>query len=258
MGGIAIVMTYFNRLPQLQRTIRTIRETTVTDYDIVIVDDASPEKLEIEGDRIHLLRIEPEWKRWINEDVASNTGLRYAISNLEAEKIIIQNPECFHVGDVIRYTGEHLTDENYIAFGAFSISQKITENPDIDIHQIIAANNRSARFDHDNGWYNHSIHRASGYYFCGALTAANFRKLNGFDERLADGLAYQDDHLKWRIKQAAIRVEIVDSPFVVHQWHPNGHPHPNATELIRRNANLYNEFKKTKEFKAVHIYSPDL
>ena len=45
MKKIAIVMTYYDRWRQLQKTLETIAQTTHANYRIVLVDDASPEPI---------------------------------------------------------------------------------------------------------------------------------------------------------------------------------------------------------------------
>ena len=72
-GGsmLSICMTYYNRRPQLYRTLRTIEQSALPreDYEVIIVDDASaeeykltPKDLEQFDININLVSVTPEEK----------------------------------------------------------------------------------------------------------------------------------------------------------------------------------------------------
>ena len=111
---ISIVMAYYNRQAQLGYTLKTINRSAYKDVEIVIVDDFSaedeqPELIckqfpELNFNIIHMRDL-VEKKSYCNPCIPYNTGFRAS----QGDKIIIQNPECCHIGDVISYTAEHLT-----------------------------------------------------------------------------------------------------------------------------------------------------
>jgi GT2 family glycosyltransferase len=95
-----------------------------------------------------------------------------------------------------------------------------------------------------------------GYHFCSAITPANLKKVNGFDERLKDGIAYEDNVFLHHVRNLGLKVEITEDPYVFHQFHyeeKNRDP-----ELIRKNAKLWNYIRTLNEKRAVHKITPDL
>ena len=95
-----------------------------------------------------------------------------------------------------------------------------------------------------------------GFHFCNAMTAANLRKLNGMDERLWEGIAYEDNMFKHQIQNLGLRFEFIDDPFVYHQWHDRFYEI--TEELVKRNYTTYLELQKSADYRAVHVITPDL
>jgi hypothetical protein len=157
------------------------------------------------------------------------------------------------VGDVLKYAVENVTEDNYLTFGCYSID-KVTFLHGWDGTTL----NRPVNIDMGIGWYNHSVHRPVKYDFCSALTTNNIIRLNGYDERFSAGCAYGDDFLLHRIHCLGLKTKIVDSPFVVHQWHENSTPKANGSELIARNNLLFQQLRIRHAHKATHIYTEDL
>ena len=249
-------MAYNDREEQLKKTVATMDQSVFQDWHAVVVDDGSKQPISAEWERVTVIRIPPEDKLWHNPEPAYNTGIRYAIQELDPEVIILQNPECYHVGDVISYAYNNVSSSNYLSFAAFSLDEKTTKEPH-NINHLITHNNTNVSGDFRLGWYNHPVHRPVGYDFCAAIHPGNMILLNGYDERFSDGLAFGDDYLLHRVKAMGLNLQIVDTPFVVHQWHTRNLP-KNARELINRNATLWRSLSQTKETRAIHIYTPDI
>ena len=72
-------------------------------------------------------------------------------------------------------------------------------------------------------------------------------KLNGFDERFANGIGFDDDEFLYRIKMF-LNVEIHDEPFALHQWHYSENnffaKHTNVGQALRKNQTLFNTITK--------------
>jgi glycosyltransferase involved in cell wall biosynthesis len=252
---IAIVMTYYDRQYQLMKTLDSFLRYNSNDFRVVIVDDGSPEDIKIKKYPFDVTILKIKDKKWTNPEPVYNTGLKYALIK-KPDIIILQNAECYHASDILGYA-KTVTEKNYISFGCYSIDYENTFS-DHDIGKIIAANNSGIVANCTNGWYNHPIHRPKGFEFCSAITAANIRKLNGYDERLSLGLWYGDDYLLSRIKMLGLAVEITSEPFVVHQWHQNTQALPNAAELIEKNRLLFLELLSRNEYRAHHLFTLDL
>lgn len=277
MKKVVIVMTYYDRPFQLRQTLDSIDSFYVPNLEIVIVDDGSPyndvNPVVTAGNK-HVIRIEPNEKNWHSPVVPQNIGVQKAL-DLGAEIIILQNAECRWMGNIADYARLNLTQENYISFACYSLDEKNTFDPELmnNIHFIIQRNNEGAMSDGSLSWYNHKTKRAVGYDFCAAITRENILKLNGYDERYSDGIAYSDDDLVMRVKRLGLKIEIPEpmwlnlgfafdfrTPFVLHQWHYSGVSQYDKTELVHKNKALYEGLGSdgSGNYRAVHQVTPDL
>jgi glycosyltransferase involved in cell wall biosynthesis len=254
---VVIVMTYFDRQYQLDRTLKSLAESKHRDFEVVIVDDGSKEPIlrGMSSFPITVLRVEPEDKKWTNPEPAYNIGLKHALS-LNPDIVMIQNAENYHVGDVISYA-TNVTDQTYIAFGCFSLDKESTFS-DHNINELIQAHQHKVIISGAIGWYNHPRFRPNAFDFCTAITAKNIKTLNGFDERFSDGYAMGDCNLIDRIRKMGLQVEITEYPFVVHQWHYH-FDYPGYYERLHaKNKLIYLNLKRERNFKAKHVYTKDL
>lgn len=243
---ISIVSAYYNRKDLLFNTLKSLENSKYKDFEFIIVDDCSDDEHRVEDFKdifpfLKIIRLEKKDKWYVNPCVVFNIGFK----EVKGDIVIIQNPECLHVGDILDTTSKIKEDE-YISFGCYSLTKEKTEkiSKNIisgDIKNIINTNPRVITFDGDDGWYNHSQFRPAGYHFCSAITKKNLDDLGGFDENFALGIAYDDDEFLFRIKKKNMDIKIIDEPFVAHQWHygTNNYQQLNATELINRNRTLF-------------------
>lgn len=247
-----IVLTYFERKAQLINTINSFHQYKGKDIVIVVVDDDSVKEpaseLLLESGTFPATVINVTRKRWVNSSVPYNMGLEVALE-YKPDIVLIQNAECYHAGDIIGHAEKYLTEANYISYGCYSLP-KDSEIPPKTMWP------QGATYDGEGAWYNHSIYRAVGYHFCSAITPANLKKVNGFDERLAGGIAYEDNVFLHHIRNLGLKVDIVDDPYVFHQYHYEGRNHD--PELIRKNAKLWNYIRTLNEKRAIHKITPDL
>jgi glycosyltransferase involved in cell wall biosynthesis len=209
---ISIVLTYYNRRTQFLKTLESIRY--FGDPEIIVVDDASDERIDdIEG--INLIRIEAEQKWWQNPCVPYNMGFSKATGDI----IIIQNPECIHVGDILSYASK-LKPGHVFSFGAYSLDYHLSydEYNPYALKQLIINEPQRCQVAH-HGWYNHSVYRPEALHFCNAITRKDLKRIGGFDERYARGTGHDDNDMVMRIRRAKIDLRIIDDPFVIHQKH---------------------------------------
>jgi len=259
---ISIVTAYHNRKKLFINTLKTINKFKGDkEVEVIAVDDCSSEEdriEDLEGDFpfLKVIRIEKENKWYINPCAVFNIGFKEA----KGDVIIVQNPECIHVGEVINKSSK-INENEYLSFGCYSIDQNKTniltnfleKEFDLDtILNIIEPNHKPVTHDGDNGWYNHSLLRPVGYHFCSAITKKNLDDLGGFDERFAHGIAFDDNEILIRIQKKGLNIKIVNNPFVVHQWHYSTHnyQHLNVHELIDKNRKLLEIIKQEPNWQS--------
>lgn len=264
---ISIVTSYYNRKPQFTNTLKTISKSKQIDnLELIVVDDCSSEEHSLEGIStlfpfVKLITLKKADRWYTNPCIPFNKAIKAATGDI----IVIQNPECLHVGDILDDIANNVTDTNYITYGVYSIDKETTgfvsDLPYEDDYifdmiraQISPMNNVNYAGEGKACWYNHSIHRPASYHFIGAMTKKNMDALNGFDERYSNGIGFDDDEFLFRVKLMGLDVKIHDKPFGIHQWHYSENNFfansPNVSDALQKNQNLFNnETKKAKTWR---------
>ncbi len=242
---ITIVLLYWNRKEQLLRTLESFCESKNENFNLIIVDNNSPEPLKLNPYpfEIRIIRLTNQSfaKNYIS---AHNYGLYHALKN-NPDKIIIQHAEIFHNGDVISYS-DRVTDKTYISFACYSLGAgEFSDN--------FTINNKCMTFDGESSWYNHPVYRPRYTHFCAAITAENLRKLNGFDERFCNGIWFDDDYFLLQIRRLGLEVELCTEPFVLHQHHWIA---MSDRAKINTNQIVYNSLQN-ESYRAKHLLTPD-
>jgi glycosyltransferase involved in cell wall biosynthesis len=250
MQKISIVLTYYQRLRQLLNTLESFKQYNPDDFNVIIVDDDSPDDIILAEYPYDITLLKVKDKTWINPGPAYNVGFKEAINN-GAENIIIQNAECYHCGDIISAVKKNITEKKYLSFGCYALSK------DQDIN-FKALNMRTATCNGDSAWYNHSRYRPEALHFCSALTVGNLKKLNGFDERFAFGIGFDDNYFIHQVKTLGLQVQFIDDPYVFHQYHYDVRSSPHVEEKYLANSNTCIQLRKRFEFRAKHLLTPDL
>lgn len=255
MAKIAVCMPYYDRQYQLDKTLVTLAQSAHKDFVVVIADDNSPTPLKLPDLGFEIDYFKVGKKTWVNCAPVHNMAFHRAMKH-RPDIIMIQSPECYHVGDVLSHAVGHLTGENYIAYACFHLNKETTLKPH-DIEELSKTDTVISTNGGDNGWWNHSTKYYQPQYWCAAITTENLMRVNGIDERFADGYAIEDGWFIDQIQRAGMRIDVVDYPFVVHQWHNRVYPR-NCMALVEKNKRLWNELKKTTEYRSVHHITPDL
>jgi GT2 family glycosyltransferase len=235
---ISIVMSYYNRIDLLRYTLKTFTQSKEQDFEVIIVDDFSSPEHNIDniGEEFLSLNIKvinmaargP--KTWFNPCVPYNVGFRESKGDI----VILQNPECCHIGDVISYAKNNTRNDNYLTFHCWACNKG-------DVRTLHATGEILVGDAHNTGkakWYNHKEHSPTKYHFTSAITRKNLCELNGFDEAFALGHSYDDDEFVQRIINKGLNIEFVEEPYVIHQWHPKMYDNPLAPPATVDNREL--------------------
>ena len=269
---ISIVTAFYNRRELFLTTLKSIAASPHRrNVEIIVVDDASVAHEQIDDVPslfdldITVVKVRSEDKWWRNPCIPFNM----AFNRARGDVIIIQNPECVHCGDILGTALSQLRTKTYLNFGCYSADAELTRRVqavDFVAPQLAARLegvlkpmvNRGTVGDAETGWYNHSQHKANRLHFCSAITRQDLEGLGGFDERYANGMAFDDNDLLTRIIRKGMDVQVVDSPFVIHQFHGATHYAANAAAYQRNSALFQNVTLKESTSRVFSRYYPCL
>ena len=233
---ISIVCTYHNRKSQFIATLNTIKfqieNSDLEDVEVICVNHNSGEE-----NNIDVLSKDFNFLKVINLNTdTKNPCIPYNVgfSNTVGDKIIIQNAECCHIGNIIQKTSERLNEDNYLSFACYStdlstsnLIKSITSSYNEGLveaikNKVYSLPQRGPVFL-GNSWYNHSRFSPRNLHFTTAITKNNLDRLKGFDERYANGMDYDDDDFIMRVNRLNLEIVNIDDPFSVHLYHTSSY-----------------------------------
>ena len=249
---ISIVMTACNRSKQTYFTLQTIQNSSHKAIQVIIVDDSdadpiTKEELEKYPFYIDFISIKRQNKNWINPVVNYNIGFQY----IKGSKVVIQNAEVCHVGDVLGYMSSQMILDNYYicdvraskSNGTNDIIYQYNTN-NIDIY------NSNELF---GIWYQ-GRERLVNYHFLAGMTTDTFNKIKNFSYDYTNGRSYDDDDFLLKIIANKI---IINNLFYdkynfggIHLWHSSNIK--KIRKKIESNENIFNKkneyYKKTEKY----------
>lgn len=206
---ITIVMTAHERSKQVYFTLSTISKCSFKDIQIIIVDDSTNDKINIEeltkfNIHIEFITINRDKKFWANPCINYNIGFQY----IRGSKVVIQNGEVCYVGDVLQYVSNNVIDNNYYVFDVkpvrdFQCNEIIYSEKDLNIDIFSKDIYLSSCY---NGWYQHTIYRNANYHFLAAVSKNTFDKINEFSYDYSFGSGYDDDDYVLKINYHIIKI----------------------------------------------------
>lgn len=250
---ISIIMTASNRSNQTYYTLDTFARSTFKNIHVVVVDDSDSDPLEEHILRrypfyIDFIKVNRQSKSWHNPCVNYNVGFQH----VKGSKVIIQNAEVCHVGDVLQYVADNVNEFAYhvfdvVASNGFASNKRIhelgTESLNILQHaylfQVI--------------WYQ-SVNRNAQYHFLTAMPRAIFDIIGGFSFDYSYGCSYDDNDFLLRIKSKNIPINTLFHTDVnvmgIHQYHVFA---PNSWDQGKEQCDRLLE-SKTKLYMATNKY----
>lgn len=223
---VSIVMTYFERKQQTERTLESfVYHGYFENVEIIIVDDGSiKEPLATvripSGLNVKTIYLDPKKKWYSNPCIPFNVGFK----NASGKIVILQNAECFHFHNIIEHAIKNMKEKHYLVYSCLSISENIynfynkLENFPEVLKNTVFPDRKSSSLG-DFGWYCHSIFNPRALHFCSAISRTDLKKLKGFDRHYAKGICFDDDEFLHRVTKLCDTIKIVDEYSVIHQWH---------------------------------------
>ena len=252
----SIIMAYYKRSEQLKFTIKTFLKSKNKNFELIICNDGSDDDINIDYPfPVLLININKKYKddkQYKNPCIPYNMCIEY----IRGENVIIQNPECCHIGDVLSYVNSNLNKNNYLVFSCLSLNSDNTNfmknNFDENISNKLIEISKTKQKLYGNynhlTWYIHPTLRPKFYHFTSSIHISNLRKIKGFSELFAFGVSYDDDELVSRIINLKLQMNIIDPKllFVVHQYHEKTlFKYSNLTELENINKQLFFELQSS-------------
>ena len=242
---ITIVMTASNRSKQTYFTLQTIQNSSHKAIQVVIVDDSdadpiTKDALEKYPFYIDFISIKTQNKNWVNPVVNYNIGFEY----IKGSRVVIQNAEVCHVGDVLGYMGAKITPDNYYICDVRSVKSlsgndiiyKSNTNT-IDIYNLVNVYRK---------WYQGKL-RMSNLHFLVGMTLETFDKIKRFSYDYSFGVDADDIDFVIKIKSKNINIVNLfhdESNFGgIHLYHTSSYL---KWENIESNNDMY--FKKNDYF----------
>jgi glycosyltransferase involved in cell wall biosynthesis len=210
---ISIVMTTYNRSRQTYYTLYSLEQSAIKRVQVIIVDDSTTDPIDIfllKHFNLTIYYLKLKNKFWINPCVNYNFGFQF----VKAPKMIIQNAEVCHIGDVMALVHDKILDQEYLVFDVNNLSQHQTLYDSEPTYENVMAKELM--------WYQHHQTYNRKLHFLTAITTSTFDRIKGFDYDFCMGSWYDDNELVWRIE--AHNIQIVTVPHTngimgTHQWH---------------------------------------
>jgi glycosyltransferase involved in cell wall biosynthesis len=222
---VSIVMTSCNRSPQVYYTLKTIAQSDYKNIQVVLVDDSShdpvlPEKLSEYPFVIDFITINRSVKCWHNPCVNYNIGFKF----VEGGKVLVQNGEVCHIGDVVSHLVSNLMPNSYSAYD-------VRTTPSYEANTAIYGIDKLTIDILHSGlmgiWYQGRSNNRSFHFLAGMDRACLDKIGGGFSYDYTYGSDYDDDDFIMRIRAAGIHI----APFFgdvalcggIHLFHGSAH-----------------------------------
>jgi hypothetical protein len=248
---ISIVMTASNRSKQTYFTLKTLAKSSFKDIQVIIVDDSSEDPINLDILKtypfyIDLININKTNKDWHNPLVNYNIGFKF----IKGSKVIIQNAEVCHIGDVLNFIHENVKDDNYYVFDV-KASLNYDTNESIYNFPLDYLNNGDVYTKNELFcmWYQHISHNRN-YHFLTALTKNTFNMVSEFSYDCTMGVSYDDNDLLLKIISKRINIINIFNEVYniggIHLFHCNAyekwdHGRPSNDELFNNKNRVFGQ-----------------
>ena len=261
---ISVVIPYFNRRHLILHTLKTISKTEYKDIEVIIVDDASDQENQLDDIvnnywfPIKLIKIKPEQRWWVKDScVCINVGTEAATG----EVLVVQQPECCHIGDILLDASKRITDDMVVPYSCYTLNEQDTQllfNNQPITYRYVCETTANTRLE--SAWINHPVITPVGYHYCMAVTKKTWKLLGGMDMDYSEGFAYCDMDLREKIYCSGLQMVFIHPntlPFVVHMYHPVSYKDDSTKELMGINKLMHEKkrFKRERYYKLLESFN---
>lgn len=220
----SFLMPYKDRAEQFYNTLISLRHWygDREDWEVVVVLDGEQRLIIPDGF--------PRMKRLVVIRDAVNPAplFNMAAAAAEGDYLIITNPECYHVSNVLGWYDKVFThDPDGYAVAACD-----------NVKGVGRVNKYQPVLGAIKATFQHSTQHNVMYHYCSAMSRDSWHDLGGFDERFGAGYACEDDDFRDRIWCGGWTVYLDDTVRVLHQEHTKYRRTPEIQERYRKNLAL--------------------
>jgi hypothetical protein len=242
----SFLMPYYDREYHLTSTLRSflIKYSERKDFEIIVVEDYKnilnedhhKKLLNVINDKnfipLKIKHLQNFGKIVFSPTILFNQGAKES----SGEILVITNPECYHETNILKgFDEEFAINKNIYVICA---CQSVNMQYNTSVNEDGSTHKEPTGFYHFEQWYQHSVYNNRRLNFCSAITKENYFKIGGFDEKYADGIAFDDDDFRDTILyKSDIKVITRDDLFVSHFNHDVSYQ--TNTSLINVNLNYY-------------------
>ena len=237
-GKVSIIMTYFNRIVQVENTLQTIEESRYPKnlIEVICYDDRSEIEPLITDITRFSFSIKIIYGKLDRDETIINPTFSYnqAFLRGNGEYIILQNSECMHIGDIISKAVLSLQNKknSLVSFPCYATASESRSkeifrkrNDSTSLKHILETTWKELDFPKEfKSWYNHRTLRPQALHFCNAFHRNMLDRVGVFDTKFIYLLCIDDNDYadRFMFHYNAI-IEIPEhenySNFAVHQYH---------------------------------------
>jgi len=238
---ISIVMGYINRKTQLIKSLETFEKSNHTNYEVIIVNDGNENLQDLEKDNIKIFK---NPKKEYNPCATYNYGFLQATGDI----IIIQNPECMHIGDILTKINNNLKDNDCMIFNCYFL-ENYEQNKLLyetkNVYEFTKNNKNKQWFTQYDNWAVHHKLNPNILHFCLAIYTKKLNKIDYFDKKYNNGFCFEDNEFSRKLKLLHIDTYFYsekfndDTTFVIHQHHERHVINNDTIQKWEINKNLF-------------------
>ena len=257
----SLIISFYKKFDYLKLVLAGFERQTFRDFEIIIADDGSDEKIVGEIEK-YSKQVSFKLKHVWHEDKGfrKNKILNRAITSSETDYLIFIDGDCVPHSEFIK---EHIQNSNKdlcLTGRRVNLSQKFTNKLTIqNVREGFLEKNNLLLID--DGLFGESFYVERGFYLKNkflrdffnkkkrGLLGCNFSlnkddmlKINGFDERYEAPSIGEDSDVQFRLELAGIKIKSINNIAVQY------HLYHKLQERPQKNLDLFEDVKKLNEF----------